>query len=278
MLRMPRRSLPGFGCQGRADCRDAKQNWVLRTLCDDLTGRIIVASRFVLWRGVPMVVVPGLSESLRAVRKRIDAMNTRLSVDVASSARRGRCPSCSHGSSRWHGQYWRHLKDQPCMGRSVNLSVQVRRFKCVNPQCARTTFVEQIDSLAAANQRRTVGLNRAWSAVAQSLGGSAAARLSAKLEMPVSRDTLLRQLRRLGSEVTMEPPVVVGIDDWAITRGHRYGTIVVDLVRLDAVRSRSWTVENPRAWPTGSNAILRSRCSPATVPVRTDARRCTRPL
>jgi hypothetical protein len=57
-----------------------------------------------------MVVVPGLSESLRAVDKRIvrfDAMNTLLSVDVASSARRARCPSCSHGSSRRHGQYWR---------------------------------------------------------------------------------------------------------------------------------------------------------------------------
>ena len=42
-----------------------------------------------------MVVVPGLSESLRAVDKRIvrfDAMNTLLSVDVAGSARRGDAP------------------------------------------------------------------------------------------------------------------------------------------------------------------------------------------
>jgi transposase len=49
--------------------------------------------------------------------------------------------------------------------------------------------------------------------------------------MPASRDTFLRELRRLSHEVTIAPPVVVGIDDWAITRGHRYGTIVVDLER-----------------------------------------------
>jgi hypothetical protein len=47
------------------------------------------------------------------------------------------------------------------MGRSFNLSVQVRRFKCINPQCSRTTFVEQIDDLAQAKQRRTVGLSGA---------------------------------------------------------------------------------------------------------------------
>jgi hypothetical protein len=113
----------------------------------------------------------------------------------------------------------------------VTLSVQVRRFKCINVQCARTTFVERIEDLAQDKQRRTIGLNSAWCAMAQALGGSAAARLSAKLGMPASRDTLLRELRHLGREVTMAPPVVVRIDDWAITRGHRYGTIVVDLER-----------------------------------------------
>jgi transposase len=184
--------------------------------------------------GVSMVFVPGLSESLGAAGKRIihfDTTDTLLSVEAASSARRARCPTCLHGSSRRHGQYWRQLRAQPCMGRSVNLSVQVRRFKCINPQCSRTTFVEQIDDLAQAKQRRTVGLSGAWCAMAQALGGSAAARLSAKLGMPARRDTLLRELRRLGSEGTTAPPVVVGIDDWAITRGHRYGTIVVDLER-----------------------------------------------
>ena len=117
------------------------------------------------------------------------------------------------------------------MGRTVILHVRVRRFKCLNPHCPRMTFVEPIESLALTKQRGTVGFRGASRAIAQALGESAGARLSAKLGMPNSCDTLLRALRRLGSEVTMVPPAVVGIDDWAITRGHRYGTIVVDLER-----------------------------------------------
>ena len=129
-----------------------------------------------------MVVVPGLSESLCAVGKRIirfDITETLLSVEATSSVRRANCPRCSRGSSRRHGQYWRQLRAQPCMGRSVILYVQVRRFKCLNPQCPQATFVEPIEDLAPAKHRRTVGFSGASCAIAQALGGSAAARLSA---------------------------------------------------------------------------------------------------
>jgi hypothetical protein len=88
---------------------------------------------------------------------------------------------------RFLGTQRRQLRAQPCVGRSVNLSVQVRRFKCINLKCSRTTFVEQIEAVAQAKQRRTVGLSGAWCAMAQALRGSAAARLSAKLGMGASR-------------------------------------------------------------------------------------------
>lgn len=91
------------------------------------------------------------------------------------------------------------------MGRPVSLGVEVRHFKCVIRHCSQATFAKQINALALRKQRRTVGLDGAWRSIAQALGGSAAARLSATLGMPTSRDTLLR--------------------------GHRYGTIVVDRER-----------------------------------------------
>jgi len=48
--------------------------------------------------------------------------------------------------------------------------------------------------------------------------------------LPVSKDTLLRAVRAHAPE-QRSTPRIVGIDDWAWKRGHRYGTIVCDLER-----------------------------------------------
>ncbi len=48
--------------------------------------------------------------------------------------------------------------------------------------------------------------------------------------LPVSNDTLLRVVRRR-VQPQAEPLAVVGNDDWAFRRNHRYGTIVYDLER-----------------------------------------------
>ena len=52
--------------------------------------------------------------------------------------------------------------------------------------------------------------------------------------LPVSNDTLLRVVRRRALP-RVDPLTVVGVDDWAIRRGHRYGTIVCDLERRKIV-------------------------------------------
>ncbi|MER9052268.1 transposase [Mesorhizobium sp. M0923] len=48
--------------------------------------------------------------------------------------------------------------------------------------------------------------------------------------MPVSGYTLLRMIRAAGFE-PLGAPRVVGIDDWAWSKGQRYGTMICDLER-----------------------------------------------
>lgn len=67
------------------------------------------------------------------------------------------------------------------------------------------------------------------------LGGRPAASFAKRLMLPVSNDTLLRVVRRR-TRPQSEPLTVIGIDDWAFRRNHRYGTIVCDLERRRIVK------------------------------------------
>jgi transposase len=66
------------------------------------------------------------------------------------------------------------------------------------------------------------------------LGGRPAASFAERLMVPVSNDTLLRVVRRRARPPTA-PLAVIGIDDFAWRRNHRYGTIVCDLERRRTV-------------------------------------------
>jgi transposase len=157
-----------------------------------------------------------------------------ITLHLAASARFARCPLCARRSKRVQSVYYRTVADLPLAGRQLILHLRVRRFRCGAQRCPRAIFAERFPKLVAAYGRRTLGQRAALEVIAFALGGSAGARLATRLGSPISRATLLRVLRC--ADVPSRPaPRVVGIDDWAFRKGHRYGTIVVDLERRRVV-------------------------------------------
>lgn len=141
------------------------------------------------------------------------------------------CPDCGVSSRSAHSHYERRLADLPAHGRRVHLRVRIRRFRCLSPHCARKIFAERLDpSVARRFGRRTERLEGIVRHIGLALGGRAGERIAARLLVPASKDTLLRVVRR-GAAPERDLPRVIGIDDWAWRKGHRYGTLVCDLER-----------------------------------------------
>ena len=71
-----------------------------------------------------------------------------LVVSVIATHPQSCCPLCLQPSSHIHSHYHRTLKDAPCVGRQLQLSLTVRKFFCRNPDCSQKVFTECLKRLA----------------------------------------------------------------------------------------------------------------------------------
>src|SRR3981189_1319335 len=153
-------------------------------------------------------------------------------IAVRASGSVGLCPSCGTVSRRVHSRYRRRVTDLPLSGRIVQLLVIARRFRCDAVLCGRQIFTERFaEGVLGPSARRTARLDSIVHHLGLALGGRPAAGFAKRLMLPVSKDTLLRVVRRRSRPPSDPPLRVIGIDDWAWRRNHRYASIVCNLER-----------------------------------------------
>jgi hypothetical protein len=161
--------------------------------------------------------------------ERIESEAAALLIVARPAARTGVCPACGTVSAKVHSRYRRSLSDLPSQGRVVRIAVHARRFRCLHGGCGRKIFAERLETAVAGPfARRTARLEGLVQHLGLALGGRPGQSLARRLLLPVSKDTLLRVVRRHAAPIPLAPRVVgmtIGPGGAAIATGPSFAIL-----------------------------------------------------
>lgn len=187
-----------------------------------------------------------------------------LHIQMRTANQVGRCPECGEESVRVHSRCVREkVRDLPILGKGVQITINARRFFCGNEGCRTNVFTESMPSFIGSRWKWTRRCEELIVAVAMNTNCESAAKICTLMNIPVSGDTVIRMLLRhaVSAEYTGDS---IGVDDWAVRKGHHYGTMICDmethrplalLPGRDGESLRKWLERNKQV-----KVVTRDRC------------------
>ena len=151
-----------------------------------------------------------------------------ITLHLHGKRKTAQCPECFKRSDSVHSCRRRRIQHPPCSGHTLWLVFSVRHWYCRNPACSRKIFAESLAPFAGSHQQSSQALQNLQRQLGLIAGGEAGKRAATAAGLRCSADTLLRRVINT-PETKQSGAPHVGIDEWAWHRGHRYGTLIVNL-------------------------------------------------